>query len=240
MSRVALVTGGTRGIGAEISIALKEKGYRVAATYSGNHSAAEAFNKANDISVFCWDVSNSKACDEGVSHVQDALGPIEILVNNAGITRDRAFRKMSDDDWHTVMNTNLSSVFYMCRAVIESMRAAGFGRIINISSINGQRGRYGQANYSAAKAGIYGLTKALAMEYARRGITVNAIAPGHIDTDIVRSSSPELIESLVAEIPIGRLGTPQDIARCVTFLASEDAEFITGSTLTVNGGTYLT
>lgn len=239
MSRVALVTGGTRGIGAEISLALKEKGYTVAATYFGRHDVAREFERVHGIAVFNWDVSDSAQCSAGVDQVASRIGPVEVLVNNAGITRDRAFRKMSDDDWHSVINTNLNSVFYMCRAVIEPMRAAGFGRIINISSINGQRGRYGQANYSAAKAGVYGLTKALAMEYAKRGITVNAIAPGHIDTDIVRSSPPELIESLLAEIPVGRLGTPMDVARCAAFLASDDAGFITGSTVTVNGGTYL-
>lgn len=239
MSRVALVTGGTRGIGAEVAVALKDAGYKVAATYFGRHDVAQEFEKNTGISVFNWDVSDSKACREGVARVADSLGAIEVLVNNAGITRDRAFRKMSDDDWHTVIDTNLNSVFYMCRSVIEPMRAAGFGRIVNISSINGQRGRYGQANYSTAKAGIYGLTKSLAMEYAKRGITVNAVAPGHIDTDIVRSSSPELIENLIAEIPVGRLGTPKDISRCVLFLAADDAGFITGSTVTVNGGTYL-
>lgn len=239
MSKVALVTGGTRGIGAEIAISLKNSGYKVAATYFGKHEVAQEFERVNGISVFNWDVADSAQCREGVERVAGALGPIEVLVNNAGITRDRAFRKMSDEDWHSVINTNLNSVFYMCRSVIEPMRSAGFGRIINISSINGQRGRYGQANYSAAKAGIYGLTKALAMEYAKRGITVNAVAPGHIDTDIVRSSPPELIEGLLAEIPVGRLGTPSDVARCVLFLASEDAGFITGSTVTVNGGTYL-
>lgn len=239
MSKVALVTGGTRGIGAEIAITLKKSGYKVAATYFGKHEVAQEFERVNGISVFNWDVADSAQCREGVERVARNLGAIEVLVNNAGITRDRAFRKMSDEDWHSVINTNLNSVFYMCRTVIEPMRAAGFGRIINISSINGQRGRYGQANYSAAKAGIYGLTKALAMEYAKRGITVNAVAPGHIDTDIVRSSPPELIEGLLAEIPVGRLGTPSDVARCVLFLASEDAGFITGSTVTVNGGTYL-
>lgn len=239
VSKVALVTGGTRGIGAAIARGLKEAGYTVAASFVGNTAAAEEFREETGIPVFRWDVGSSEECRRGVDEVTQALGPIEVLVNNAGITRDRAFRKMSDEDWHVVMNTNLHSAFYMTRAVIEGMRERHYGRIINISSINGQRGRYGQVNYSTAKAALYGLTKALAMEYARRGITVNAIAPGHIDTEIVRSSSPELVASLLAEIPVGRLGTPEDIARCVCFLASEQADFITGSTITANGGTYL-
>jgi acetoacetyl-CoA reductase len=238
-NRVALVTGGTRGIGAAISIMLKQGGYRVAATYIGNSETAAAFQKENDIQVFRWDVASSEECNKGVDAVTLALGPVDILVNNAGITRDKAFRKMLDSDWHDVINTNLNSVFYMCRAVIEGMRERQFGRIINISSINGQRGRYGQVNYSTAKAGMYGLTKALAMECAKRGITVNAIAPGHIDTDIVRSASVELVQSLIAENPVGRLGTPDEVARCVLFLASDDAGFMTGSTLTVNGGAYM-
>ena len=239
MTRVALVTGGTRGIGAAISQALAQAGYRVAATYVGNEQAAAEFQDRTGIATYRWNVADSTACREGCAKVADELGPIDILVNNAGITRDRAFRKMSDDDWHDVMNTNLNAAFYMSRAVIEGMRERSFGRIVNISSINGQRGRYGQVNYSTAKAGMYGLTKALAMEYARRGITVNAIAPGHIDTDIVRSSGPELIDSLLKEIPVGRFGTPEDIARCVLFLVADDADFITGSTITANGGTYV-
>jgi len=239
MARTALVTGGTRGIGAAIARSLKRAGYNVAVTYAGNTAAATAFQEANEIPAFCWDVADAKACSRGVERVIESLGPIEVLVNNAGITCDRAFRKMSDEDWHSVLDTNLNSAFYMSRAVIEGMRERQFGRIINISSINGQRGRYGQVNYSTAKAGMYGLTKALAMEYAKRGITVNAVAPGHIDTDIVRSSAPELIASLIAETPVGRLGTPDEIARCVVFLASDDAGFITGSTLSVNGGAYL-
>jgi len=239
VTRVALVTGGTRGIGAAISQALAQAGYRVAATYVGNEQAAAEFQDRTGIATYRWNVADSTACREGCAKVADELGPIDILVNNAGITRDRAFRKMSDDDWHDVMNTNLNAAFYMSRAVIEGMRERSFGRIVNISSINGQRGRYGQVNYSTAKAGMYGLTKALAMEYARRGITVNAIAPGHIDTDIVRSSGPELIDSLLKEIPVGRFGTPEDIARCVLFLVADDADFITGSTITANGGTYV-
>lgn len=239
-NRVALVTGGTRGIGAAISVMLKRAGYRVAATYVGNSEAAAAFQEKNDIQVFQWNVAVSEECRIGVDTVTAALGPVEILVNNAGITRDKAFRKMSDSDWHDVINTNLSSAFYMCRAVIEGMRERQFGRIINISSINGQRGRYGQVNYSTAKAGMFGLTKALAMEYAKRGITVNAIAPGHIDTDIVRSAGTELVQSLIAENPVGRLGTTDEVARCVLFLSSDSAGFMTGSTLTVNGGAYMT
>lgn len=239
LGRVALVTGGTRGIGAAISVGLKQAGYRVAATYVSNETAAKAFEAEHAIPVFGWDVGNSSACREGVATVMAALGPVEVLVNNAGITRDSAFRKMSDDEWHAVIDTNLNSAFYMCRAVIEGMRERQFGRIVNVSSINGQRGRYGQVNYSTAKAGLYGFTKALAMESAKRGITVNAVAPGHIDTDIVRSAGPSLVDSLIAENPVGRLGTPEEIARCVVFLASDDAGFITGSTLTANGGAYM-
>jgi acetoacetyl-CoA reductase len=238
-SRAALVTGGTRGIGAAISTMLKQAGYRVAATYVGNAKVATAFEKEHNIPVFRWNVGSSEECHKGVKAVTAALGSVEILVNNAGITRDRALRKMSDSDWHDVIDTNLSSAFYMCRAVIEGMRERQFGRIINISSINGQRGRYGQVNYSVAKAGMYGLTKALALECAKRGITVNAVAPGHIDTDMVRSGEQQLIDSLIAETPVGRLGTPEEIARCVLFLASDDAGFITGSTITVNGGAYM-
>ncbi len=239
MARVALVTGGTRGIGEAVSRSLHKAGYRVAATYQKNVAAAEAFRASTGIPVFRWDVSRSVECREGIAEVTGALGPIEILVNNAGITCDSAFRKMSDDDWHSVMNTNLNSAFYMTRGVIDGMRERGFGRIINMSSINGQRGRYGQVNYSTAKAALIGMTKALAMEYARRGITVNAVAPGHIDTDIVRSSSDQLVESLIAENPVGRLGTAEEIARCVTFLAADRAGFITGSTISVNGGAYM-
>ncbi|MDF3839900.1 acetoacetyl-CoA reductase [Cupriavidus basilensis] len=238
-NRVALVTGGTRGIGAAISRMMKESGYRVAATYVSNAEAAAAFQWQYDIPVFSWNVANSEECSKGVEAVTAALGSVEILVNNAGITRDCAFRKMTDSDWHDVIDTNLNSAFYMSRAVIEGMRDRQFGRIINISSINGQRGRYGQVNYSTAKAGMYGLTKALALEYARHGITVNAVAPGHIDTDIVRSAGQALVDSLIAENPVGRLGTPEEIARCVLFLASDDAAFMTGSTLTANGGAYM-
>ena len=238
--RIALVTGGTRGIGAATSIALKQAGCMVAAAYGGNDEAAAAFSRQNGIPVFRWNVADGTACREGVAAVTAQLGPIDVLVNNAGITRDKAFRKMSDDDWHAVIDTNLGSVFHMCRAVIDSMRERGFGRIVNMSSINGQRGRHGQANYSAAKAGMIGLTKALALEYAKRGITVNAIAPGHIDTEILHSGGKDLADMLVAENPVARLGTPDEVARCVVFLASDAAGFITGSTLTVNGGAYMT
>ena len=239
MNRVALVTGGTRGIGAAICIALRDAGYRVAANYVGNEERAQAFSQESGIPVFRWDVGRMDDCRDGVARVVEALGPVEVLVNNAGITRDRAFHKMSEDDWDSVMGTNLNSCFFMCRNVIAPMREARYGRIINISSINGQRGRFGQANYSTAKAGMYGLTKALAQEYARHGITVNAVAPGHIDTELVRAAPEALIQMLTDEVPIGRLGTSEEIARCVVFIASEEAGFITGSTLSVNGGTYM-
>jgi acetoacetyl-CoA reductase len=239
-SRVALVTGGTRGIGAATSVALRDAGYTVAASYGGNDEAAAAFSRESGIPVFRWNVADGQACRVGVAAVTARLGPIDVLVNNAGITRDKAFRKMTDEDWQAVIDTNLGSVFHMCRAVIDSMRERGFGRIVNMSSINGQRGRHGQANYSAAKAGMIGLTKALALEYAKRGITVNAIAPGHIDTEILHAGGKDLVDMLVAENPVGRLGTPEEIGRCVVFLASDAAGFITGSTLTVNGGAYMT
>jgi acetoacetyl-CoA reductase len=239
LARVALVTGGTRGIGEAICRALQARGYRVAATFHENVAAAEKFHASTGIPIFRWDVSCSDECKKGIKRISDTLGRIEILVNNAGITRDVAFRKMTDDEWHIVMKKNLNSAFYMTRGVIDGMRHAGFGRIINISSINGQRGRYGQVNYSTAKAALLGMTKALAMEYARRGITVNAVAPGHIDTDIVRSGSDELIQSLIAENPVGRLGLPEEIARCVTFLASDEAGFCNGTTISVNGGALM-
>jgi acetoacetyl-CoA reductase len=238
--RVALVTGGTRGIGGAISIALRDAGYKVAANFVSNTEAAQAFEKDTGIPVFQWNVGNSEACRVGAARVADALGSsVEILVNNAGITRDRAFHKMTDDDWLTVMNTNLNSAFYMTRSVILPMRERKFGRIINISSINGQKGQFGQTNYSSAKAGLYGLTKALALEYSQHGITANAIAPGHVDTEMLRAASPELIDRMRADVPIGRLGTPEEIAHCAVFLAADNAAFLTGSTLTANGGTYL-
>ncbi len=238
MKKLALVTGGTRGIGAAISQKLKEAGYQVAAVYSGNDKAAEAFQKQTKISTYKWDVSDFKACQEGIAQVVKDLGPIDILVNNAGITRDGFLHKMVYDQWADVIQTNLTSCFNMCRQVIEPMRERGFGRIINISSINGQKGQFGQSNYSAAKAGLIGLTKALAQESAQKGITVNAIAPGYINTDMVQKLSESVLTQITQQIPIGRLGKPEEVADAVVFLASEGAGFITGSTLTLNGGQY--
>ena len=240
MARVAIVTGGSRGIGAAVSKALKAAGYKVAATYAGNDEAANAFKAETGIPVYKWDVSNTEACAAGLKQVEADLGPIEILVNNAGITRDSAFHRMTAEQWHAVINTNLNSLFNMTRPVIEGMRARKFGRIINISSINGQKGQFGQTNYSAAKAGDLGFTKALAQESAKLGITVNAICPGYIATEMVMAVPQEVREkSIIPQIAVGRLGEPEDVARCVVFLASDDASFITGSTLTANGGQYM-
>jgi len=241
MSRVAVVTGGSRGIGAAISKALKAAGYKVAATYAGNDEAANAFKKESGIPVYKWDVSNTEACAAGLKQVEADLGPIEVLINNAGITRDSAFHRMTTDQWHAVINTNLNSLFNMTRPVIEGMRARKFGRIINISSINGQKGQFGQTNYSAAKAGDLGFTKALAQESAKLGITVNAICPGYIATEMVMAVPQDVREkSIIPQIAVGRLGEAEEIARCVVFLASDDAGFITGSTLSANGGQYMT
>lgn len=237
MSRVALVTGGTRGIGAAICKALKAVGYRVAANYGGNDEAAQKFAAETGIPVYKWDVSSYEACAAGVQQVAADLGPIEVLVNNAGITRDAMFHRMKPEQWTAVINTNLNSLFNMCRPVIESMRERKFGRIINISSINAQKGQMGQTNYSAAKAGELGFTKALAQECARVGITVNAICPGYINTEMVQAVPKDVLEkSILPQIPVGRLGEPEEVARCVVFLASDDAGFITGSTLSANGG----
>ena len=236
MGRVALVTGGTRGIGAAISKALQAAGCSVAASYAGNDEKANAFKDETAIGVHKWDVSDGQSCAEGIARVEADLGPIEILVNNAGITKDGMFHKMTAEQWNAVINTNLNSLFNMSRPVWEGMRERGFGRIINISSINGQKGQMGQVNYSAAKAGELGFTKALAQEGARKGITVNAICPGYIGTEMVRAVPEKVMESIVAGIPVGRLGEPEEIASCVVFLASEDAGFITGSTLSANGG----
>lgn len=240
MSRVAVVTGGTRGIGEGISLALKEAGYKVAATYHGNDDKAQAFKDKTGIPVFKFDVADFAACQQGVAQIVAAVGPVEVLVNNAGITRDALLHKMDVAQWQDVMRTNLDSLFNMTRAVIEPMRASGFGRIINISSINGQAGQLGQTNYSAAKAGVIGFTKALAQESAIKGITVNCIAPGYIDTEMVRAVPQNVLDAIIAKIPVKRLGTAADIARGVVFLASDDAGFITGSTLTLNGGQYIT
>jgi acetoacetyl-CoA reductase len=240
MARVAVVTGGTRGIGAAIAKALKGAGYKVAAVYAGNDEAAQKFKGETGIPVFKWDVSSFDACTAGLKQVESELGPVDVLVNNAGITRDAPFHRMTPEQWTAVINTNLNSLFNMCRPVIDGMRSRKYGRIINVSSINGQKGQFGQSNYSAAKAGEIGFTKALALEGARAGITVNAIAPGYINTEMVQAVPKDVLEkNILPLIPVGRLGEPEDIARCVVFLASDDAGFITGSTLSANGGQYL-
>ena len=240
MSRVALVTGGTRGIGAAISIALKHAGYSVAASYAGNSEAADAFNAEHGIPVYQWDVSDFDGCVEGIARVVGDLGPIEVLANNAGITRDSMLHRMTPENWRAVIATNLDSLFNTSRNVIESMREAGFGRIINIGSINGQKGQMGQSNYAAAKAGLTGFTKSLALENAFKGITVNAIAPGYIATEMVRAVPEDVLNTkILPYIPVGRLGEPEEVARCVVFLAADEAGFITGSTLAVNGGQYM-
>jgi acetoacetyl-CoA reductase len=240
MGKVALVTGGTRGIGAAIAVALKEAGYNVAANYAGNDDAAKAFNEENDIPAFKWSVADYQACVDGIAKVEAELGAVEVLVNNAGITRDAMFHRMTPEQWSEVINTNLNGIFNMTHPVWTGMRERKYGRIINISSINAQKGQAGQVNYSAAKAGDIGFTKALAQEGARAGITVNAICPGYIGTEMVRAIDEKVLnERIIPLIPVGRLGEPEEIARCVVFLASDDAGFITGSTLTANGGQYI-
>ena len=240
MTRVAVVTGGSRGIGAAISKALKAAGFTVAANYAGNDEAAAKFREETGIPVYKWDVSSYDACAAGLAEVEKDLGPIDVVVNNAGITRDGFFHKMSPDQWNAVINTNLNSLFNMCRPVIEGMRNRNFGRIICISSINGQKGQAGQANYSAAKAGEIGFVKALAQENANKGITVNAICPGYIGTEMVRAIDPNVLEKrIIPQIPVGRLGEPEEIARIVAFLAADESGFITGSTLSANGGQYM-
>jgi acetoacetyl-CoA reductase len=239
MGRVALVTGGTRGIGAAISKALKGDGYNVAANYAGNDEAAKAFSSETKIPVFKWDVGDYTACEQGIVNVQNEVGPIEVLVNNAGISRDAMLQKMSHEQWEQVIRTNLDSLFNMTRPVINAMREKGFGRIVNISSINGQKGQLGLANYCSAKAGVIGFTRALALESARKGITVNAIAPGYVRTELLANVSDDVMKSIVAQIPVGRLGEADEVARCVLFLAADDAGWITGSTLTINGGAYM-
>jgi acetoacetyl-CoA reductase len=237
MARVAVVTGGTRGIGAAVSKALKAAGYNVAANYAGRDEVAQKFCAETGIKVYKWDVSSYDACVAGIAQVTAEIGPVDVLVNNAGITRDSMFHRMKPEQWVAVINTNLVSLFNMCRPVIEGMRERKFGRIINISSINGQKGQMGQTNYSAAKAGEIGFTKALAQENARAGITVNAICPGYINTEMVQAVPKEVLEkSILPLIPIGRLGEPEEVARCVVFLASDDCGLITGSTLSANGG----
>ncbi|MHA1129015.1 MAG: beta-ketoacyl-ACP reductase [Alphaproteobacteria bacterium] len=240
MTRVALVTGGTRGIGAAIAIALKNAGYNVASTYAGNDEAAAKFSSKTGIPTYKWSVADYEECVTGIAKVEAALGPIEVLVNNAGITRDGMFHKMTPQQWKEVVDTNLSGVFNMTHPVWPGMRDRNFGRVINISSINGQKGQMGQVNYSAAKAGDLGFTKALAQEGAFKGITVNAICPGYIGTEMVRAIPEKVLnERIIPQIPVGRLGEPEEIARCVVFLASDDAGFITGSTLTANGGQFV-
>ena len=239
MARTALVTGGSRGIGAAISRALKEAGCRVAATYAGNDDRAKAFTDETGIRTYKWDVADYEACKAGIAQVEGDLGPVEILVNNAGITRDAPFHKMTPDHWHAVVNTNLNGVFNMTHNVWSGMRDRKFGRIVTISSINGQKGQFAQANYAATKAGDIGFTKALAQEGARAGITVNVVAPGYINTDMMSTIPEKVMDSIVGAIPVGRLGEADEIARCVAFLASDEAGFITGSTLSANGGQYL-
>lgn len=239
MGRVALVTGGSRGIGAAISIALKDAGYTVAANYAGNDEAAEKFTAETGIKTYKWSVADYDACVDGIAKVEADLGPVEVLVNNAGITRDAMFHKMTPDQWREVIDTNLSGVFNMTHPIWPGMRDRKFGRVINISSINGQKGQAGQANYSAAKAGDLGITKALAQEGARAGITVNAICPGYIGTEMVRAIPEKVLnERIIPQIPVGRLGEPSEIARCVVFLADDSAGFISGSTLSANGAQF--
>jgi len=239
MGRVAIVTGGTRGIGRAISEGLKGAGHRVAAVYAGNEEAARQFTRETGIAAFKFDVADYKSCEAGVRRIEQELGPVEILVNNAGITRDAVLHKMTPEAWGQVIATNLTSCFNMCRLVIEGMRERGFGRIVNIGSINGQAGQYGQVNYAAAKSGIHGFTKALAQEGASRGITVNAIAPGYVDTDMVRAVPQNVLDKIVARIPVGRLGRAEEIARGVLFLVSDEAGFVTGSTMSINGGQHM-
>jgi len=239
MARVAIVTGGTRGIGEAISVGLKNAGYKVAANYAGNDARAHAFAEKTGIAVYKWDVADYEQCQAGVAKVAADLGPVEILVNNAGITRDATMRKMARSGWDEVMDTNLGGCFNMAKAVWEGMMGRGFGRVVNIGSINGQAGQYGQVNYAAAKSGIHGFTKALAQEGAAKGVTVNAIAPGYIDTDMVAAVPPNVLEKIVARIPVGRLGKAHEIARGVLFLVADDAGFITGSTMSINGGQHM-
>jgi acetoacetyl-CoA reductase len=240
MGRVAVVTGGTRGIGAAIAKALRDEGHKVVASYAGNDEAANKFKADTGIAVRKWDVGNYDACASNLKAIEAEFGPVDILVNNAGITKDGMFHKMTADQWYEVINTNLNSLFNMCRPVIEGMRERGFGRIVNISSINGQKGQMGQVNYSASKAGDIGFTKSLAQENARKGITVNAVCPGYIATEMVMAVPKEVLEkSVIPQIPVGRLGQPEEVARCVVFLASDQAGFITGSVLSANGGQYM-
>ena len=239
MSRVAVVTGGTRGIGAAISTALKKAGYKVAATYAGNDEAAQKFKAEHGVNVYKFDVADFNACKGALEQIVKDLGPVDVLVNNAGITRDGTMKRMGRDMWDAVVDTNLGSCYNMCKLVWDGMNERGFGRIVNIGSINGQAGQYGQVNYAAAKSGIHGFTKALAQEGASKNITVNAIAPGYIDTDMVAAVPANVLEKIVAKIPAGRLGKASEIARGVLFLVADDAGFVTGSTLSINGGQHM-
>lgn len=239
MSRIAIVTGGTRGIGEAVSLALKEMGMTVVANYGGNEEKAKAFTERTGIKSYKWDVGDHQACLDGCALVEAEVGPIDVVVNNAGITRDGVLAKMSFDDWNDVMRINLGGCFNMAKATFGGMRSRGWGRIVNIGSVNGQAGQYGQVNYAAAKSGIHGFTKALAQEGARSGITVNAIAPGYIDTDMVAAVPEAVLEKIIAKIPVGRLGHAEEIARGVAFLCSEDGAFVTGSTMSINGGQHM-
>ena len=239
MTKTALVTGGTRGIGKAISLALKDAGYTVVANYAGNDEAAKAFSDETGIATCKWSVADPDGCAAGIAKVEADIGPIDILINNAGITRDGFMHKMETEQWHAVIETNLSSLFYMTKPVLEGMRARGFGRIVNISSINGQAGQFGQTNYSAAKAGVHGFTKALAQEVARKGITVNTIAPGYINTDMVAAVPEKVLEGIISKIPVGRLGEADEIAQAILYLCGPNSGFITGSCLSINGGQHM-
>ncbi|WP_336232131.1 acetoacetyl-CoA reductase [Thalassospira sp. CH_XMU1458] len=239
MTKTALVTGGTRGIGRAISLSLKDAGYTVVANYAGNDEAAKAFSEETGIATYKWSVADADACAAGIAKVEAEVGPIDILINNAGITRDGFMHKMETEHWNAVIDTNLSSLFYMTKPVLEGMRARGFGRVVNISSINGQAGQLGQTNYSAAKAGVHGFTKALAQEVARKGITVNTIAPGYINTDMVAAVPEKVLEGIISKIPVGRLGEADEIAQAILYLCGPNSGFITGSCLSINGGQHM-
>ncbi|WP_417829675.1 acetoacetyl-CoA reductase [Thalassospira sp.] len=239
MTKTALVTGGTRGIGRAISLSLKDAGYRVVTNYAGNDEAAKSFTDETGIATYKWSVADPDACAAGIARVEAEVGPVDILINNAGITRDGFMHKMETEQWNAVIDTNLSSLFYMTKPVLEGMRARGFGRVVNISSINGQAGQLGQTNYSAAKAGVHGFTKALAQEVARKGITVNTIAPGYINTDMVAAVPEKVLEGIISKIPVGRLGEAEEIAQAILYLCGPNSGFITGSCLSINGGQHM-